>query len=104
MEGHDARVGRAAPAPPRDAVVTDLLGDLGFPRLLLAAHVGAPQEPLVAELLHLQDAFHELREILELRPLVVGGADRDGDVDGLLDLGHAVLLLHARDRPRLQQP
>jgi hypothetical protein len=36
---------------------------------------------LVVDLGHLLDALHELRELLELRPLVVGRADWDIDLD-----------------------
>jgi hypothetical protein len=43
----------------------------------------------VADLTHLLHPTHELRELLELRPLVVCGAHRDVDLDGLLNLrGH----------------
>jgi hypothetical protein len=40
----------------------------------------------VAELLDLLDPGHELRELLELRPLVVDALERGLDLDRLLDL------------------
>src|SRR5436853_4869075 len=93
MEGDDAGILRAGHAVPCDAIVRDLLVDFGFPALVDAADFGPPQEARVAQLAHLDDAVHELRELFELRPLVVGRADRDVDVDGLLDGGHGLLLL-----------
>ena len=88
MKGHDAGVGRPRARPPGDAVVRNLLGDLGVPGLLLAADLRPPVEPLVVELAHLEYALHEAREVLELRPLVVRGPDRHFDVDGFFDGRH----------------
>ena len=60
-------------ARPGDALVGVLLGDLGVPLLALAADLGDPVQVRVVDLLDLLDALHEARELLELRPLVVGG-------------------------------
>src|SRR5207237_6476112 len=70
VEGHHAGVPGAAAARPRDALVGPLLRDLGDPLLFLAADGGFPLQALVVELANLLDAFHELREVLELSPLV----------------------------------
>src|SRR5438105_11908205 len=88
MEGHHAGVPGAAAARPRDALVGPLLGDLGDPLLFLAADDGFPLQMLVVELADLLDAFHELGEVLELRPLVVHRAQRRIHFDRLLDGGH----------------
>jgi hypothetical protein len=58
--------------------------------LVLAGHLRRPVRMRVVELADLLDALHELGELLELRPLVVRGADGDLDVDGLLDVGHGM--------------
>src|SRR5215210_914246 len=42
----------------------------------------------VVNLLHALDPVHEQRELLELRPLVVRGADRDVDLDRLFYASH----------------
>jgi hypothetical protein len=39
--------------------------------------------------------LHEAREVLELRPLVVRGADRDLDVDALDHGSHGALLVQS---------
>ena len=51
------------------------------------ADLGHPVQVAVVELADLLDALHELRELLEPGPLVVCRADRDVEVDGLLDGG-----------------
>src|SRR5262245_6814706 len=79
------RVPRARRAVPGYARVRDLLRDRRFPRLLLAADLGAPVQPAVVELADFPHAFHEARKLLELGPLVVRGANRNRDVDRLLD-------------------
>src|SRR5436190_3157736 len=48
-------------------------------------------EALVVQLADGLDAVHEARELLELRPLVVGLPHGDGDLDRLLHLGHGDL-------------
>ena len=68
---------------PGDALVGVLLADLGVPLLLLAADLGDPVEVGVIDLGDRLDALHELREVLELRPLVVCSADGHLDVDTL---------------------
>jgi hypothetical protein len=63
----------AAGAVPGDAVIRDLFRDLCIE---------------LAKLLDLVDAAQELREGFELRPLVVGDADRDLDIDICFDSAH----------------
>src|SRR5207248_406119 len=93
VERDDARVARAAGAAPRDAVVRDLLLDRRRPLLLLAADVRAPAQAPVVELRDLLDAFHEARELLELRPLVVRRPDGNIHIDRSLDGSHVRHLL-----------
>src|SRR5215218_7224421 len=57
---------------PGDPLVRLLLGDLRRPRTTLATNLRDPVDVRVVELLHGLDALHELRKVLELRPLVVG--------------------------------
>src|SRR3546814_19927800 len=81
-------LGLAADARPGNALIGVLLGDLGVELALDPGNVG---DPVVALLAHLADRLHpahELREGLELGPLVVGRAHRHVDVDGLIDLAH----------------
>src|SRR4029079_6318659 len=42
MKGHHAGIRCAVPAPPGDALIGDLLGDLGIPLFLLPPDVGFP--------------------------------------------------------------
>jgi hypothetical protein len=73
---------------PGDLLVRLLVGDLGRPLALLAPDLGDPLHVPVVELLNGLDSVHELRELLELRPLVVRLLDRDADLDRIVDLGH----------------
>ena len=88
MERDDAGMVHAVDRGPGNALFRLLLGDL---RVELALHAGDRDIPvrervgLLRDLIH---AVHELRERLELSPLVVGGRDRDVDVDGLGDVTH----------------
>ena len=68
-----------------DALVWGLFGDLRVPDPRGARDLGLPAEVGVIELDDGFDAVHEAGELLELGPLVVGGADRDVHVDGFLD-------------------
>src|SRR3546814_2405223 len=82
-------LGLAADARPGNALIGVLLGDLGVELALDPDNAG---DPVVALLAHLGDRLHpahELREGLELGPLVVGRAHRHVDVDGLLDLARS---------------
>src|SRR5690606_15914676 len=93
-EGDGARIVDATLAAPGDPLVRLLLDDLGVPLDGLAADLRLPVQVGGVELLHSLDALHELREGLELRPLVVRGADRDVDADALLfvaDVCHVAL-------------
>src|ERR1051325_7894078 len=88
LERHGAAVQGAGGGAPGDDLVRLLLQDLGGPLLAGAGDLGDPAQRLVVDLLHLGDALHEGGELLELRPLVVGRADGDVDLDGLLDALH----------------
>src|SRR5690606_6945647 len=88
VERHDARVVRAGRAVPRDALVGVLLGDLRVELALDAPDLRPPVRVRRVELADLLHALHEAGELLELRPLVVGGADGDVDVDRLGDGAH----------------
>src|SRR3954451_25455509 len=89
VERDHARVLRlAAGAAPGDALLGVLLGDLGVELPLHAVDVRDPVRVGAVELGDALDAAHEVGEGLELRPLVVGDADRDVDVDGFLHAGH----------------
>ena len=90
-----ARVLLALDRAPRDVAVGLLVGDLRLPLLASAAKLGDPAEVSGVELRDRLDVLHELRELLELRPLVVRGLDRNLDLDRLLDLAHASLLSSA---------
>src|SRR5262249_16252653 len=73
---------------PGDAAIGGLVRDLRVPLLLLARDLRAPVEPLVVELSHFLDAFHEAWKLFKLRPLVVDLAQGRLDVDRLFDFGH----------------
>jgi len=93
VERDDPGVVLALDVAPRDALVRQLLGDLGVPLVRLAAEARAPVQAAVVKLADLVDALHELWEVLELRPLVVRGGDGRLHFDRLLDRRHAVCLL-----------
>jgi hypothetical protein len=79
FEGHRARVGCARRGGPCDLAVGHLLDDPGFPLATHAGDLGDPFQPIVAELSDALDPIHELREILELGPLVIGRTYRHID-------------------------
>src|SRR6185369_2817126 len=79
-------------ALPGDPGIRDLVGDVGGPLLPPAGDLGGPAQRLVVHLDDGLDGFHELGEALELGPLVVGDADRNVDVDGVLEPSHRFLL------------
>src|SRR4051795_8670142 len=85
VEGHHAGLLGALRRGPRDPLVGVLLGDLRVELLLTATDLRAPMKAGVIELTDLLDALHEARELLELGPLVVGGAHGHGHFDALLD-------------------
>src|SRR5215218_4498561 len=63
-----------------------MLDDLGIPLVALAAELGDPVEPAIIRLPDFLHALHEARELLELRPLVIGGAARHLRLDRLSTL------------------
>ena len=89
VEGDDpALVHVTADAVPGDALVGVLLGD---PGVELPGHPADLRDPVVRDVVDLGDGLdapHEVRERLELRPLVVRDGDRHVHVDGLNDLTH----------------
>ena len=82
VEGDDARVLGSAVGFPRDAFVGMLFGDRGVEFTRGRTDVDTPVRVRVVELMHYLDALHELREGLELGPLVVGRADRYVHIHG----------------------
>src|SRR5438552_9246988 len=76
MERHDAGVVGAVTTRPRNALVRDLLGDLGVPLGALATDDGDPVQRLVVDLTEVFDVLHEARKLFELRPLVVNVVNR----------------------------
>jgi hypothetical protein len=89
-----------APAFSRPFVLFQAIRVSGICSVIVASHssvlpatVAPPVQMLVVELTHLVDVLHEARELLELRPLVVGGANRHLELDRLLDLRHRFLPL-----------
>src|SRR5438105_4831876 len=91
MEADDAGVRHAARRLPGDAPVPLPVGDLAFPVALAEPDLLVPGDLAVLGL-HVQDAVHELRELLELRPPLVRRLPRDGDVGEALDRQPAGLL------------
>ena len=59
-------------------------------------------QTFVVELANLEHAFHELRKVLELRPLIVNSAQRRVHVDRFFNMLHRNLLsLRSVLRPRV---
>src|SRR6185437_13353302 len=104
LEAHLARVRRAGGAAPRDDAVGLLPRDLRVPLLLLPRDRGTPVEVRGIELAHFLHAVHEAWEVLELRPLVVGGAHGHADLDRLLGSLHRLLRGMAAVRPLRMDP
>jgi len=93
-------VDRACAATHLPALVGMLLEDLRVPFVRLAGDGRRPVEKRVVELLDVVDTFHEEREVLELRPLVVGGRNGDVDLDRLVDRARRGTAGEADVRPR----
>src|ERR687896_1701815 len=92
QERDEARVAVATGCPPGDAGVRLLLGDLGHPLTALAAYLGDPAQVRVVDLLDRLNALHEVRKVLELRPLVVCRTDGHIDFDRFFDHCHVIPL------------
>src|SRR4051812_15814052 len=88
LEAHRAGIGGARDAAPGDALIGDLLDDLGVPLFFLAGDARAPVQVRVVDLADLFHALHEAGELLELRPLVVHGVDRAIHFKNFLDSFH----------------
>ena len=73
---------------PGDLLVRLLLGDLRRPLTALAADLRDPLDVCVVELLDGLDSLHELRELLELRPLVVSLLYGNLNLDRIFDFRH----------------
>jgi hypothetical protein len=89
---NQAAIFGTAGAAPCDPLVGNLLSDLGVVFLGLAADFNAPVRSPIAQLIDPANAFHELWDIFELRPLIVCDADRNIYVYVFLDGGHDSLL------------
>ncbi len=85
-EVHRAGVRRPGDGGPGDLLVGYLFEDRRVPLPPDAGDLGDPVECRVVDLGDLVHAAHELGELLELGPLVVGGPQGDTHLDGLLDL------------------
>src|ERR1051326_5922203 len=83
---------RSARRLPGDAVVLATVGDLAFPLARAEPDLLAPLELGVALLLDAEHAVHELRELLEVGPRLVGLLDRNRDIGVALDRQAARLL------------
>src|ERR1051326_2099531 len=77
---------------PGDAVVLATCGDLAFPLARADPDLLPPLELRVALLLNTEHAVHELRELLEVGPRLVGLLDRNRDIGVALDRQAARLL------------
>jgi hypothetical protein len=87
-------------AAPAEALIGDLLGDMGVPLLALAADAGHPVQALATERPDLLDPFHEPWEVLEPRPLLIGRGHRDIDLGRTLDRLHLPSFRRPLDRRR----
>jgi hypothetical protein len=76
---------------PGNPFVGPLLGDDRIPFFFFAGNLRLPVQVGAVELFDLVHAFYELRKFLKLRPLVVGGTDRDIYLDRFFDQGHTFL-------------
>ena len=92
---YHAGVGDALRDLPLDPLVGPLRLDLGLELLRLAPDLRRELDRALVVLRDARDPVHELRPVLELGPLVVGGLDRHGHVDRLLHR-HPTTLAHAR--------
>src|SRR5918993_4075994 len=88
VEGDHAGVVLAVGVPPRHTLLGPLLGDLGVPFVTGPAELCDTVKVHVVTLRDFLDALHELRELLELSPLVVHRRERCLDLDGLLNSRH----------------
>src|SRR6185503_13648821 len=75
------------------AVVRRMVGDFWLPLRVLAPTVGFPLQGIVIEPLDLFYAFHELGELLELLPLIIGSLYRHAHINGCFNGRHAVFLI-----------
>ena len=82
----------AARATPGDALIPNLLGDLGLPLVPLAGEVRDPEQVGIVDLTNFLHALHEVRERREQRPLAVRSAYRRVNLDRFLDGGHWLVL------------
>src|SRR5437868_4623172 len=85
VEGDHAGVRGPVRRLPRDPVVLPPLGDLAFPPAAAEPDLLLPRDLVSVLLLDVQDAVHELRELVELRPPLVDDVDRRRDVGPALN-------------------
>src|SRR5690606_6350114 len=81
---------------PDDALVRDLLDDRRLPGPVREEDLRLPLDLGVLLSVDVLDLLHEVRELVELGPLVVGDRDRHADVDGLDDVRRLRRLAAAR--------
>src|SRR5438477_5659476 len=94
-------VGVARDRTPADRPLRLVEGDLGVP--LSIATEGSfcpPVRAVPADDTHFFDVVHESREVLEVVPHLIHGADRGGDGDFFFDLWHGLPPLTATGRLR----
>src|SRR5262249_52382748 len=95
VEADDALVVHALGRLPHDAVVLAPLGDPAFPLALAEPDLLLPAQLVAALPLDALHAVHELRELVELRPLLVSLLDGNGHIGPALDRQAARLLAAA---------
>src|ERR1051326_1039780 len=88
---------------PGDAVVLATVGDLASPPARAEPDLLPPLELVVALLLNTEHAVHELRELLEVGPRLVGLLDRNRDIGVALDRQAACLLAAPFPTPALSE-
>jgi hypothetical protein len=76
---------------PCDALVGHLFGDDRIPLLAFSADIGTPVLVGVVKLPDFLHAFHEFREILKLRPLIVSSGNGNVNFNCFVDGGHVRL-------------
>src|SRR5439155_6004405 len=103
VERHHAALPGTAGGGPRHPLVGQLLGDPGVELSAYPADLYDPVRRGVVELADLLDAGHEAGEVLELRPLVVRGPNRYGNVDRFGRAGHGISPFVWAPRPGVPQ-
>jgi uncharacterized membrane protein len=77
---------------PGDAMIRNLLDDLGSPLFFFSADFSAPVKPSIIKLPDFFYPFHEPGKFFELRPLIVDMIERAIDFDRFFYAFHEILL------------